>query len=229
MLRGKGKTNKGQPSAPSDGDGIGGKVKGEQRAGKSRPASGKGRPQDWPLTADLRATIDQLAEETKQRVEGMGGEKKEEQGVDNEEGLEDADVMEKLMKQFEEMGGNQDMQGLVDTMMRQLLSKDILYEPMKEIAEKYPPWIEAKRGTLSSEDLARFEQQLRHIRRLCSVFESAPDDFPSIISVMQEMQACGQPPPEIMRELAPGLELGEDGLPMLPDLGGSGLNDCNVM
>lgn len=41
------------------------------------------------------------------------------------------------------------------------------------------------------------------------------------------MQECGNPPDEILQELAPGLELGADGMPKLP--GGPGGQECNVM
>jgi len=33
---------------------------------------------------------------------------------------------------------------------------------------------------------------------------------------MQEMADCGQPPPEIIHDLAPGVQFGQDGMPMLP-------------
>jgi len=40
------------------------------------------------------------------------------------------------------------------------------------------------------------------------------------------MQDCGNPPPEILKELAPGMELGADGIPKLPDVNGG---DCCIM
>lgn len=39
------------------------------------------------------------------------------------------------------------------------------------------------------------------------------------------MQACGQPPEEIVQDLAPGLAFGEDGLPQLP---GSATDNCTI-
>ena len=107
----------------------------------------------------------------------------------------------------------QDMQGLMDTMMRQLLSKEVLYEPMKEIGDRYPGWLESHKSELSSEDTARYTRQYDFIKQLCHVYETTPDDFSKVVDLMQNMQDCGQPPPDIVRELAPGLELGEDGLP----------------
>lgn len=39
---------------------------------------------------------------------------------------------------------------------------------------------------------------------------------------MQQLQETGQPPREIIAQLAPGLELTPDGLPALPGMGGGG-------
>jgi hypothetical protein len=43
--------------------------------------------------------------------------------------------------------------------------------------------------------------------------------------VDMQMQACGQPPDEIVQDLAPGLSFGEDGLPQLPS---SGADNCVI-
>lgn len=46
---------------------------------------------------------------------------------------------------------------------------------------------------------------------------------PSVATfVPPQMQQCGQPPPDIVTELAPGLEFDPQGLPVLPGLGGEG-------
>lgn len=102
----------------------------------------------------------------------------------------------------------------MDTMMQQLLSKEVLYEPMKEIGDRYPEWLESHKSELSSEDTARYTRQYDFIKQLCHAYETTPDDFKKILDLMQNMQECGQPPPDIVRELAPGLDLGGDGLPV---------------
>ena len=35
----------------------------------------------------------------------------------------------------------------------------------------------------------------------------------------QDMQECGQPPAEIIKELAPGLQFGPDGMPLMANMG----------
>lgn len=40
-------------------------------------------------------------------------------------------------------GGEGGLGSLAETIMHQLLSKDILYTPMKEIGARYPAWLQA--------------------------------------------------------------------------------------
>lgn len=100
--------------------------------------------------------------------------------------------------------------------MRQLLSKEVLHEPMKEIGERYPQWLAANKSQISQEDYSRYSRQHKFILQLCDVYESTPEDFQKIMDLMQSMQNCGQPPSDIVKELAPGLDLDQDGLPMYP-------------
>ena len=101
----------------------------------------------------------------------------------------------------------QDMESIVETMMQQLLSKEILHEPMKEIGERYPKWLKEHEDVLSKEDFARYSHQYELIKDLNEVYENDPGNFTKIVELMQQMQECGQPPNEIVQELAPGLDL----------------------
>ena len=97
--------------------------------------------------------------------------------------------------------GPGDPQGFLDGIMQQLLSKDVLYEPMRDIAQKYPQWLESNRDALSAEDLARYGKQFEHLQELVRLYETSPNDFEGIVARLQEMQACGQPPEAIIKEL----------------------------
>ena len=44
-----------------------------------------------------------------------------------------------------EEGPTEDMSGLVDGIMHQLLSKDVLFQPMSEIGSRYPRWLDDHR------------------------------------------------------------------------------------
>ncbi|KAG5248850.1 peroxisomal protein [Salix suchowensis] len=114
--------------------------------------------------------------------------------------------MDDWVKQFEELAGSQDMESIVETMMQQLLSKEILYEPMKEIGERYPKWLEEHKGSLSKEDHGRYSHQYKLIKDLNDVYENEPNNYTKIFDLMQKMQECGQPPNDIVQELAPDID-----------------------
>ncbi|KAI7838883.1 hypothetical protein COHA_007349 [Chlorella ohadii] len=82
-----------------------------------------------------------------------------------------------------------------------------------DIGDKYPEWLEANKDKLSAEDLERYQQQQVYIRRICELYEASPSDYAQLVDLLQQMQQCGQPPQEIVDELAPGMQFGPDGLP----------------
>lgn len=51
--------------------------------------------------------------------------------------------MDSLLAELGKMGeggeGDEDLQGILETMMSQLMSKEVLYEPLKELHEKVQP------------------------------------------------------------------------------------------
>lgn len=106
----------------------------------------------------------------------------------------------------------QDMESIVETMMQQLLSKDILHDPMKEIGERYPKWLEDHKASLNKEEYDRYFHQYELIKQLNEVYENDPGNFTKIVDLMQKMQECGQPPNDIVQELAPDFDLASLGL-----------------
>lgn len=62
------------------------------------------------------------------------------------------------------------------------------------------------------------------------VYETEPNNNTKLVSLMQQVQEYGQPPAEIIQEIAPGLDLDQDGVPkfQFPG-GGDGDEDCVVM
>jgi peroxin-19 len=99
------------------------------------------------------------------------------------------------------------MESIVETMMQQLLSKEILHDPMKEIGERYPKWLEDHKASLSTEDYTRYSHQYELIKDLNEVYENDSSNFNKIVELMQKMQECGQPPNDIVQELAPDFDL----------------------
>ena len=103
--------------------------------------------------------------------------------------------------------------------MRQLLSKDVMYDPMKQITAKFPEWLAEHEDSLPEEDYERYGRMYQYFQKIVSVYESEPNNHQRLMELMQDMQECGQPPAEIVKELAPGLEFGPDGMPIMTNMG----------
>lgn len=50
-------------------------------------------------------------------------------------------MMEDMISQFEALGEKEDYNEIVDGVMRQLLSKDLMYDPTRQICGKFPEWL----------------------------------------------------------------------------------------
>ena len=68
-------------------------------------------------------------------------------------------------------GGDEDFSQILMGMMEQLTNKDILYEPMKELDEKYPKWMEEHKDKVPKDDLTRYEEQQTLVREIVGRFE----------------------------------------------------------
>jgi len=120
-------------------------------------------------------------------------------------------------------GDDESLQRVLENMMGQLMSKDVLYEPLKELNDKFPSYLSSNADKLSASDLARYQAQHECASEIITVFEDPefreddPKMIERIIGLMGKMQEHGAPPAEIMGELPPGFDLGPDGAPKLPD------------
>lgn len=164
-------------------------------------------------TDDVNAGVAKTLQNMAKAVEDMEG-----VGTAQVEAMGE-DMMAEMMKKFEEMGEKNDFQDLVDGMMQQLLSKDVMYDPMKQICERYPEWLAEKESLLSKEDYERYGKQYQYFQQIVAVYESEPDNYARLSELMQEMQETGQPPSEIVKDLAPGLQFDDEGMPIMPNMG----------
>jgi len=115
-------------------------------------------------------------------------------------------------------------------MMEQLTNKDMLYEPMKELDDKFPAWLaqKEKEGTLAGADMTRFRNQRGIVREIVGKFEErgySDDDARCrdfIWELMQRMQNAGSPPEDLIANPFPGI----GGLPGLGDGAGAAGEDA---
>lgn len=85
------------------------------------------------------------------------------------------DILAQMLKEMEngDFGGGdeEDLNKMLMGMMEQLTNKDILYDPMKELHDKFPAWLRENKATTSKEDLARYEEQQQVVGEIVARFE----------------------------------------------------------
>lgn len=77
--------------------------------------------------------------------------------------------------------------------------------------------LHACRHDIPQEDLQRYRDQYSYIQQICKLYEDSPSDSAKLFELVQAMQACGNPPQEIVDEMSPGLSFDNDGLPSFPE------------
>lgn len=143
-----------------------------------------------------------------------------------------ADMLKQLGDAAGENGDSQGLKGLLAGLLDELSSKEILYEPIKDMADRYGPWLDKNGSKISADEKARYEKQFAIVRSIKDKFEEpgySDDDKEArafITKKMEEMQQSGSPPDELIGDLTNG---------MIPGMGGAGdaelpqdLADCNV-
>lgn len=125
---------------------------------------------------------------------------------------------------------------IMQSIMHNLLSKEVLYPSLKEITTKYPEWLEANKSTLSSEEHQRFEQQSKIMGEICRLFEKEEEEasdkestFESIMELMQKLQDLGQPPKELAGDAPPGLNFDMESLNLPGGPGANAGEQCSIM
>ncbi|NWY07784.1 PEX19 factor, partial [Nothoprocta ornata] len=126
---------------------------------------------------------------------------------------------------------------LMQNIMQNLLSKEVLYPSLKEITEKYPEWLRLHRGRLSPEQYDKYREQHSIMGKICEQFEAErPTDgeaehrarFEAVLDLMQQLQDLGHPPKELAGESPPGLNVDLEGL-SLPDAATAAGEQCRLM
>ncbi|KAF2809670.1 Pex19-domain-containing protein [Mytilinidion resinicola] len=131
------------------------------------------------------------------------------------------DIFAQMLKEMEKggfggEGNDDDFSKMLMGMMEQLTNKDILYEPMKELHDKFPDWMAKNKEKTPKENLDRYEEQHRLVTEIVARFEkngysdSNAPDREYIVERMQKMQAAGSPPPDLVGDMNAAQEaLGE--------------------
>lgn len=121
------------------------------------------------------------------------------------------DQMKKIMEEFSSFmmdnSQNPEFNGALNQVVKEMISKDSMYEPMKKLKEAYPDWLENNWQKLSDEDLERYNKQLDKVTEICVAFEQQGEGEPSedqktaIFEKLNELQELGHPPDELMTKV----------------------------
>ncbi|KAI7863153.1 Pex19 protein [Spinellus fusiger] len=145
-----------------------------------------------------------------------------------EEG-EDA-FMAELMKQMESFSDNGEFEGVLEGIMHQLLTKEMLYAPIKDLASKYPSWLQENKSTLEPEQYEKYNSQFSLCQQIVNKYESPTFDEKNeaqskeIMELMQKMQDFGQPPASLLEDIVPGANFNGAEMPDMKDI-----ENCTVM
>lgn len=71
------------------------------------------------------------------------------------------------------LGSDENFSAMLMGMMEQLTNKEILYEPMKELHDKFPQWMKENEGKVAKEDWERYVVQRRLVGEIVGKFEES--------------------------------------------------------
>ncbi|THU56266.1 hypothetical protein C4D60_Mb11t15470 [Musa balbisiana] len=96
----------------------------------------KGQQRARPGGSHASEALEKLTQLTREAVRGLESATGAAVPRGGDAGFDEDRMVGELVKQFEELAGSQDVESIVETLMQQLLSKEILHEPMREIGRK---------------------------------------------------------------------------------------------
>ncbi|KAK4162607.1 Pex19 protein family-domain-containing protein [Cladorrhinum sp. PSN259] len=169
-------------------------------------------------SANAEASFQETIRKTMERMQSSG---EQATAAATAEGSDD--FLSELLKQMGTggegaEGSEEEFTKMLLGMMDQLTNKEILYEPMKELHDKFPEWFEKNKDTCSPEDLKKYKEQQVYVDEITAKFEepsytdSNKADREYILDRMQKMQALGQPPSDLVGEM-PSTQEALGGLP----------------
>ena len=112
---------------------------------------------------------------------------------------ESDDMISQMLKDMQSDGldgvdGEEGFSKMLMSMMEQLTNKEILYEPMKELNDKFPEWMRKNKDTVKKDDLQRYENQQRLVTEIVAKFDekgysdSKAADRQYIVERMQQVR-----------------------------------------
>ncbi|TGO17411.1 hypothetical protein BPAE_0432g00030 [Botrytis paeoniae] len=177
----------------------------------SAPNPGPSKTKAAPGSAS-EETFQETIKKTMERMQASGDQATAAAAEDNS-----GDLLAEMMKAMgaggmDGEGSEEDFSKMLLGMMEQLTNKEILYEPMKELDDKFPAWLEKNSASTPADDLKRYKEQQVFVREIVARFEQNTykdenaSDREYIVERMQKMQAAGSPPADLVGDMAAAQE-----------------------
>ncbi|KAI5957089.1 PEX19 [Candida jiufengensis] len=103
-------------------------------------------------------------------------------------------------------GGDMDMSKLLVDMLEQLSSKEVLYEPIKDLNKKFPQYLKDNKEKLEPKKYENYNNQYEITNDILKIFDSSDyndsnkQQRDQINSMLESLQELGQPPTELVGE-----------------------------
>jgi len=118
------------------------------------------------------------------------------------------DFLQKFVKSFDDAVGSDNNFGKqLTTLMTSMLSSDLICQPLQQIVDNMEPWLKSQKG-LSATERSNYEAQVRTLKQILVIYKESPDPLPAdkrdeVQRLLTELQDYGQPPDEVMKQIAP--------------------------
>ncbi|KAF2127188.1 Pex19-domain-containing protein [Dothidotthia symphoricarpi CBS 119687] len=193
------------------------KEMGEEMGGANPLAATSPPPKDSGAAKEADKNFQETIKKTMERMQSSGEAASSAAAASTDQD----DMLAQMLKEMESggfggEGGDEDFSKILMGMMEQLTNKEILYEPMKELNDKFPKWMETNKEKVGKDDLKRYEEQQLLVGEITTRFERKgysdgdPKDREYIVERMQKMQAAGSPPPDLVGDMHAAQEVLQD-------------------
>ncbi|KXT18230.1 hypothetical protein AC579_2891 [Pseudocercospora musae] len=176
----------------------------ERKAKESaKKSAGKGGAEDFNDT--IRKTMERM----------QASDSTAKQSTTSQSNMSEEDILAQMMRELTEGGGEGGEEGfnaMLMNMMAHLTNKEILYEPMKELHDKFPEWTTKNEGKTPKDEMERYKEQQKLVGEIVARFERKEysddneDDREYIVERMQKMQAAGSPPSDLVGDMSAAQE-----------------------
>jgi peroxin-19 len=146
-------------------------------------------------TAAAEETFQETIKKTMERMQASG---ESATAAAGSAGQTEEDLLAEMLKAMQSSeldgeGAEEDFSKMLLGMMEQLTNKEILYEPMKELDDKFPAWMEKNSASQAEDDLKRYKEQQTYVKEIVARFEAKgysddnADDREYIVDRMQKL------------------------------------------